>query len=619
MQFTGTQLTVKRSFYTQTGNFGVGLNCTLNSTTGTYWFGVSGDQGSFEFMLQSGRITQNGLFLHTYQSNREIALEAQFNTGQFNLISATTPLAFGQPKATGNYSTFYFRRASPDLSGTFNLYVTGDSFPAYTLQNQGFLTQSGQGSVTGYLLNQSLFPIRVFNSNAINPQNLAFGVLAGYVSGAASGAFAYTGDFTQFDFTQSILTTFATNFGNLSVNFNIYDVRAYRTFVTFAPIADYGFSPTNTLTRTLFYNNWSGQFQSNGFNAALNFRLDYVSGAGQFVEAGFRPVARYSITGIGSFANNGFLTGAASGVTGDSNGLSGFYSIAISQFAWATGAVSGLFSTVGSGTATGVGYSGLAVGTFTGMATGVILNGSGTLLVSGPQVGIASSATSLSYSSYTNATGYVNITGLQRGDYFYVGVQSIALTKGVQFVNETGLVAYFSGAPQHEVNSYYDGSVVQLIALASGTAGNGVFVRSGNCQAGFFTATPFLTGGANNGTTGLAVIPTSPFSGSLSFTITGSGTYSTLISGFGTGTFIYTKTFTGDWDLLTGLNAGALVSLKQPGSFNVNSISGSGNFAPNSSLVFQVAHARNPFVTEVALLTISGAGVLSGISQLLAN
>lgn len=622
MQFTGTELVQKRAFYTQNLNFGFAFDCYVDNTSSRYDFGISGTTGLLlNFTLQSGQMSLNNTFIHSYQPYERFYLEAQVSSGAYNVLKNGQPLIYGASQPSGDFSYFYVKRSLPGLFADWDMYVSGQNLPNLTLDSVGYLLTTGQTGVTGLLHNNGSYPLRVFSSTATNVQELGFVPLSATIGGGAASGYSLTdpAHFTSFDFTQPVLVDMATSFGDMNVLFSIVDARSQNFFVFLQPISNWSFNAQNVVTRNVAYTNYSGGFETNGFNTSLSIGLSYVSGSGQFIEPNFRPVARYSLTGVGSFAQQGFLTGATSGVTGDSNGLSGFYLISISQFAWATGVVSGLFSGVGTGIGTGLGYTGLAVGTFTGIATGFIFNGSGTLFVSGPQIGIASSGSSVSYSSYTNATGYVNITGLQKGDYFYVGVQSIALTKGVQFVNETGLVRYFSGAPQHEVSSYYDGSVVQLVALASGTAGNGVFVRSGNCQAGFFTATPFLTGGTNNGTTGSALIPIGPFTGSLSLVITGSGTYATPISGLGTGTFVYTKTFTGDWDVRTGLTVNSLVSLKGAGQYSPTLISGSGNFPPNSFITVQVSHVANPFSTDAALLVISGNNVLNPISQVLVN
>jgi hypothetical protein len=249
-------------------------------------------------------------------------------------------------------------------------------------------------------------------------------------------------------------------------------------------------------------------------------------------------------------------------------------------------------------------------------SAGIILNNSGTLLVNTVLTGTTSNAVSLDYTSYTNATGVINIKKLQVNDIIYIGTLNTPLIKGFQFLNETGLITYLSGNSQFLTNGYYSGNNIYLTARVQGSAGNGILISGSTCDIGSLSGSSFLTGGTNIGTTGSVVVPIGTYTGGVSFILTGAGNYSAFISGVAAGTFFYTRTFTGSWSLYTGLSSDTLVQLPE---VNGNTISGSGLFQPNSSVVFSVVNNKDPFNTDGATLFISGLNVINPITQNLYN
>lgn len=619
MNFTGSELTVKRNFYTQTGEFGFGVSCIVDNTTGAYRFGVTGAQGALEFRLESGRLYYQNQFIHTYQSDEEFLIEAQFTSGAANVLKDGAAMIYGAPKATGLFDYFYMMRATPDLGAAFSLNISGNNLPSYTVSNRGYLLTSGQDAVTGYFINQSAFPVRVFDSQMQASADYLFGKLAGTINGAGTGTFAYTGDYDVIDFSSPILTTFNTNFADVDVLFSIVDARAFNRFVFLTAPTDFGLNSDNTLERTVSWQNYSGGFVTNAFDASLTFSLKYVTGSGTFSSSSFGGSVPYTGQVFGSFAKSGLLTGAVVFPTGDADST-GVYSISLSQFGWATGRATGFFSGLGTGLASGIGYTGRAISAFTGLYTGFIYGGSGTLQVNSAVTGLpVGPAYSLDYTSYTNATGFLNLSGMSLGSSFYLGSFSSPLVKGVQFVNETGLVYYLSGAPQHMVNGVYDGGIINLTATPQGVLGNGIQIQEYQCEqgAGLYAFSSFLTGGTANGTTGDAVVSIGTFTGAPGFTITGSGAYVLNVAGTGQGTFLYTRTFTGAWDFYTGIDADNLVSLKAPGQFNGNTISGSGSFSPNSQMTIRIINRNDGLTTDQAQLIITGTDVLNAINQTL--
>jgi len=619
MNFTGSELTIKRNFYTQTGAFGFVLGCIVDNGTGSYQFGISGQQGKIEFKLQSGKLIYENQFIHSYRPNTEFIIEAQFTSGSSNVIKDESPLLFGQPKATGNFDYFYFTRASSDLGATFNLQISGNNLPQYLITDKGYILSSGQNAVTGYFLNQSAFPINVFNSEIQATANYDFGKLKNNIAGYSSGLFAFSGDFDVIDFSEPILTTFNTNYNDTSVLFNIIDARTYNKFIFLTAPNSFTYNSDNVIERTVTWQNYSGGVVTNNYSGELFFALKYVDGSGTFTDNNFATNVPYTGIGYGNYSEFGTITGQTSFVTGNSE-LSGIYTISFSQNAWATGAATGVFSIAGTGLASGIGYTGLATSQITGFATGFIYDGSGTLslnqIFTGYSVG---SAYSLDYASYTNATGYLNISGMSLGFSFYIGNLATPIIKGVQFINETGLIYYLSGAPQHLVNGVYNNNYITLTSLYSGTLGNGIFVQENDCSqgAGFYSYSSFLTGGTNNGTTGVVVVPIQTFSGATQITITGSGDYAKFISNTGNGIFTYTRSFTGSWDFATGVDGNNLVSLKNTNQYNSNIFSGSGFFAPNSSMTVRITNLSDQVEIDVAQFIISGQEVLNPINQLI--
>lgn len=282
MLFTGTELVQRRNYYTQTGNYGFVMNATVDTTTGAYHFGLSGSAGTLDFRLESGKIYWGSEFIHSYKAYEPFAIEAQFSSGHANVLKNNSPLVYGDPKPTGYMDYFYFTRASADMGAEFDVLVSGNNPALYSISTQGYLFSTGQNAVTGWFTNQGGFPIRVFNSAEQSSVIYDFGALVGNVGANGSGAFAYTGDYNTLDFSQPILTTFATNYGNTDILFSILDARSFPSFVQLTGPTDFSFNETYVLNRDVSYLNFSGGVATSAFNTDLTFVLGYVSGSGVF-------------------------------------------------------------------------------------------------------------------------------------------------------------------------------------------------------------------------------------------------------------------------------------------------------------------------------------------------
>lgn len=282
MQFSGSELTLKRSVYTQSGNFGFVGTLTVDNTTGQYRFGMSGAGGALEFTLSSGRLYYGNQFIHTYRSYQPLTIEAQFTTGSANVLKDGTPLIYGAPKATGNYDYLYLTRANAGMAATWDVEVSGNSTPTFTISQLGYLLTSGQAGVTGYFANQSRFPLRVFDSRIQATQNYQFGRLAATLAAPGTGTFVYSGDFNEIDLSQPVLTTFNTSYQDASILFTIVDARTLGRFVYLTAPTDFSFNETGILNRDATYLNYSGGLVTYDYPTSLVFQLRYGTGSEPF-------------------------------------------------------------------------------------------------------------------------------------------------------------------------------------------------------------------------------------------------------------------------------------------------------------------------------------------------
>ena len=282
MEFTGTNLVLKRNIYPQTGNYSFSINCSIDNTTGKYFFGLSGNGNKIEFTLESGKIFFGNTYIHSYIPNKEFEISADFTSAKTNIRKDSTALVYGGDKTTGFFDYFYFKRDNVSLRAEFDLEISGNNIPSYSIQDNGYLFASGQNAVTGYFINNSIFPIRIFDSNIESPQPYSFGKIGNFVGAFSSGVFAYSGDFDSIDFSQPVFTTFNTTYGDATVLFTITDLRSLNGFVFLQGIDSLIPNNSGILNIDVNYLNYSGGFATTGFNASLIFVLDYVSGSGTF-------------------------------------------------------------------------------------------------------------------------------------------------------------------------------------------------------------------------------------------------------------------------------------------------------------------------------------------------
>lgn len=321
MEFTGTELTLKRSFYTQSGYYGFVADITVDNTSGLYKFGLTGDGGLIEFKLSGGKLFYENQFISTYRSYVPFSIEGQFNSGYTNLIKDGEALLYNYPKTSGYVNYFYMTRQNDGMGATFDVDISGTSLPSYSITNQGYLLSSGQDKVTGYFVNLGAFPIKVFDTTTQETQNYTFDRLSSSINKNATGTFAYGAEWNDIDLTQPILTTFATNYQDISILFTIIDARTFSKFVYITGPTDFSFNGTGVLARDLTYINYSGGVATTDYDASLVFRLQYTGGPSTFsgvwsMSTGLTPnnlvpINQFDtnmISGSGMFSPNSYVS-----------------------------------------------------------------------------------------------------------------------------------------------------------------------------------------------------------------------------------------------------------------------------------------------------------------------
>lgn len=278
MKFSGVETTVKRNFYTQTGNFGFGVNCVVDNTTGRYEFGVSGQNSKVSFVLESGKIYYEGSYIHSYFSDDPFSIEAQFSSGGVNIIKDGYALVYNKPKSTGAYDYFYMNRSNASIGASFDLNISGNNIPNYYISQSANWYETGQKVVTGYIVNQSNYPINVFDMSFSASENYSLGKFAGQINANQSGAFTYTGDFATLDLTQPILTIVNANFGDIFFSFNINDWASLNRYVTLTSPTSFIFNQSNQLPMNVAWLTYTGGLPIGTYNSDIVVRLKYYSG-----------------------------------------------------------------------------------------------------------------------------------------------------------------------------------------------------------------------------------------------------------------------------------------------------------------------------------------------------
>ena len=200
MQFTGTELSHSRNFYTQNINFEVDVNCYVYNTTGIYSFGLTGTDINFKIDLISGKIYKDNLFIHSYIPYENFELKIQVTSENYNIIKNKVPLILGGTKQSGNFNTFFFNRQYNTDGANFDVIISGSNKPNVYVDNEEYFLSTGQTAVTGKIINNGSYNYEIFESSSNLTQNLIYNNMSGVIGPNETGYFIYSGDFKNFNF-----------------------------------------------------------------------------------------------------------------------------------------------------------------------------------------------------------------------------------------------------------------------------------------------------------------------------------------------------------------------------------------------------------------------------------
>jgi hypothetical protein len=614
---------VKRIFYSQTGNFQFNCNLSVDNYTGIANFGISGSGlNNINFLLSGGKIIDTlGRFLQTYPLNTQFNISGNVNNSSYDLFYNGFPISYHNTKSTGVYNYFYLNPRNLNLS--YNLYINGNT-PSLTISD---INCSINNSITtGFIVNNDL-SLRIYsgqfnNFNSLNSNFALSGFFTGDLGHNQTGKFYLlpngSGSIGSYIASVQLQTSAGDLFYNINVNIT---------------------GNTNSVNNTLILNglNTIGANSSQLYTANVistlpsgfpfSVSLSYVSGSGNYynwidISSGWQG----NISGlvIGNSIISQFVSGIGSGQGGQLNNIAtGFASGIITGInQYATGVFIWNYPILISGYATGVRYSGIGTGLYS-VFNGIILDGSGTYDFSGLITGSTGQLKSIGPTGYKHGTGKIFYNSPVSFDKIYVNDPNVAIVNNYSYINITGLTSYLnSHTGIHLVTAIDDGiNTITLSGLFGAFSNVGLSLDNTNI-GNMSISSASLIGGLDLGIGNSLVGST--YTGFLINTFTGSGCYTQLASGdiFGSGSVLdYIKTFTGSWDLSTGTNPFDILSYKN-NNFLINNNSIYQNNYPtnyiNSTSYINIQYTNNnDFIQDVALLTITGSGLNTGLSMLI--
>lgn len=623
---------IKRSLYSQTGNFQFQTDLVLDSVMGFVNIGVSGFisgnvPSRIDFLFNSGKIWDNNRrFVGIYNSNSLVSISGNITSEKYDYFINSIPIVYGNHKSTGTYNYIYINPVNVNCE--YNMLVNGEQ-PNLSISNIDCFSGAAAGS--GYITNNNL-PVTIFSGRFTNfSDNLPFSfseIFTGQLNKDESGVFyvypttggsvgLYTGNLE--------LTT---NGGILLYNSNIN--------ITGSPIV-YNYSFDLNGLDYIIKNNTQSYYSNiecnSGSGIPIVVSLEYYSGSGSNY-TGINVISGFTRTISGYIVKSGYLISGNS-VTGIGTGMGGHYNNTGTGFAsgyisgnlqYATGSFTWPYpSLLVSGLRTGVNYTGIATGLNNVIVAANIVGLQGTYL---HNTNFTGNSANVLYN--TGVTGYIYATGKiyynvpEDYDVFYIKTKDIAhsITKYTDYTTIDDLETYINtNSSLFSVNALKD--TANTIALSGfyGQVSNSYLLSGETTNVGTMTFSEnYLTGGVDLGV-GAVVFNTSlPFTGHLNHTFTGSGNYSQTISGYITGSGIvlnYRKTFTGSWNLFTG-NDLEQVNYHSGGLYNVAQTKylNTGNPAYYiDSMASIYVHYNNPYdnISDIAILRISGLNFNTGL------
>ncbi len=203
----------KRSIPDQSGQINFLFNVSLNNSSGSCLFGLSGTN-MFQFKVESGKIYDNvNNFVGSYGPNSTIALQGCLNQSSYDYSINNHQIAANNPISGGTYAWIFVKPANVTVD--FRATINGD-LPDYSIETSGHYRFAGD-IVSGKIINNSLGVFRIFDAH-IN-------VASSYsVTGFTTGDISNTGYFLLTNngsgVNNAVLPiSIETNFGAKQINF----------------------------------------------------------------------------------------------------------------------------------------------------------------------------------------------------------------------------------------------------------------------------------------------------------------------------------------------------------------------------------------------------------------
>ena len=655
----------KRSVARQTGAVNFYYDVSLDNSTGSCVFGLSGSNG-LAFTATSGKLYDpSGKFVSSYAPNQTFSISGQAKGEMLDYWINGKCVGLGVPINSGSYDWLIVSPTS--CSAEFKASILGES-PDYSMQTTGIYAAPNV-QVSGAIVNNTpARPFRIFSvSNTLT--NSPFSVV-GFTTGDITGTGYVVLTSTETGLNDYVVPlSLETNFGNVALNFSVSGdyTRTPSFYISYAPPISLVAAGTVEATDIDF------SYYPTGMSLAIS--LDYVSGttgniyADQAVSTGVEyRTLNGTVTGYSQLSQTqtGLITGTGAFGDGWTTTGSGVF---ISDYVYATGFVSELWTAVVYGT--GEGYIGSFYSTeipayayVTGSVTGDAVSGvfnydfpisgraikSPSFSMSGGPVG-NSGIHSTRVSGYRTAAASVWISDLFEGDYLsldgvtteYKAYDAVA---PYSFDSMAGLIDILNTYPMFEVTAsqitgrtgedvgtgefgiplmtgiglYGVSGLMRLEGIRSGELGNVSIAASGGISISGSQVS--LTGGKTFYYSLIPALDGSIWYGRVAGSVSVAGYVTALGSGelSGTASMIdRVRTFTGTWGLQTGdrdyLTDGQVSGISSYQSAPVTF------YDVTNSVSAQVSYnddydADSP---DLALLTITGVGTNSGAQFMLSG
>lgn len=608
MEITGF---TKRAFFEQTGNFSFLSTLTFSQNSGFCELGFSG-QTKIPFYFNNGKIIdKSGYFFSSYSENIPINFSGNISPNTIDYFVNNETISLGLPRDTGYLNYFYIDGTNNNLD--LELYINGD-VPNFSFDDN-ITYDTGSLNIPVSITNNSNIPFKIFSGQFLGNSGLFN--LSGFPTGLINGNQSKTFYFNQNNVggANQLSILMYSDFGREIITINASGITEIPPSYSINLI---GPSTITAGSTGVYYCSFYDDF------GVINIQpsITYISGSG-------------NISGQTIFSGNysGNLTGIVTGnapisetftISGTDGTLTGFFNYTLSQLIFPTGGFLFPYSVNGTGLGSVSSYNGPATGIITGLVSGNVNNqNNGQFIAFQSIFGIPS----LSYSSlptgYNLATGSINLTSPQKNDLLFIGNPNIALGYQTDYFSASNLSFYLNNnTGKHLVISSFSGNTIYLTGINKGNSGNSTILQTSPHNVGSITlSNSTLIGGIDLGL-GTLVTPNSNFTGLLNQTFYSTGLVNQPVSGLGTGIYNYiqnSKTFTGTWDMLTGLSINNLVDVISLNNFNSTNISGTVYSSNIDAFYIYLPYNNNTSINDVISLNITGIGLNTGISLIISG